>query len=68
MTPKDAPRSWFGTVVGSVLCLGGLALHFGLPGRSTEGLTIVAIVIGAALIDGSRITNVVKARFSKSDP
>lgn len=68
MTPKDAPRSWFGTVVGSVLCLGGLAAHFGLPGRSTEVLTVVVIVIGAALIDGSRITSVVKARFSKSDP
>lgn len=67
MTPKDAPRSWFSTIVGSALALGGLAAHFGLPGRSTEVLTIVAIVIGAALIDGSRITNVVKARFSKGD-
>lgn len=62
MTPKDnAPRSWFATIVGSAMCLGGIVAH----GMQFMGnvVTITVIVIGAALIDGSRITSVVRARF-----
>lgn len=65
MTPKYTDRPWFNTIVGTTLCLGGLALHVGFPGRMGQGLTLGIIVIGAALIDGSRIVSVVRARFSR---
>lgn len=67
MTPRGAPRSWFATIVGSAIILGIVSAYVAFPGRVTEMVVIVISVLGGIMIQGEKIVEAVKARFSKGD-
>lgn len=68
MTPRGAPRSWFSTIIGSAVIVGILTAYVAFPGRVTDMVVIVVSILGGIMIQGEKIVDAVKARFSKSDP